>query len=81
MSLNVLKCQYRGVVLFAFSKILYTLEAVSCPYVRSYVRKTVGVASSVANDVIMRMTSQWHVAMGLHRSSNVSETVLLKENE
>jgi len=36
---------------------LYILNAVRCPYgVRSSV--TVGVASSVANDVTVRMTSQ-----------------------
>jgi len=34
---------------------LYILNAVRCPYVRTSV--TVGVASSVANDVITRMTS------------------------
>jgi len=34
---------------------LYILNAVRCPYVRTSV--TVGVASSVANDVPMRMTS------------------------
>jgi len=37
---------------------LYILNAVRCPYV-TYVRSsaTLGVASTVANDVIMRMTS------------------------
>jgi len=37
---------------------LYVLNAVRCPYVGTYVRTcvTLGVASSVANDVTMRMT-------------------------
>jgi len=38
---------------------LYILNAVRCRYILTYVRTsvTVGVASSVANDVTMRMTS------------------------
>jgi len=38
---------------------LYVLNAVRCPYVHTYVRTsvTLGVASSVANGVTMRMTS------------------------
>jgi len=52
---------------------LYILNAVRCPYVRTYVRRptsvTLGVASSVANDVIMRIAglvagcdlrARWH---------------------
>jgi len=41
-----------------FVKNLYILNTVRCPYV-TYVRlsATLGVASSVANDVIMRMPS------------------------
>ena len=37
-----------------WSRNLYILNAVRCPYVRNV---TLGVARSVANDVIMRMTS------------------------
>jgi len=40
------------------TKSLYKLlNAVRCPYVRTYV--TLGVTSSVASDVMTRMTSQW----------------------
>jgi len=37
--------------------IFIILNAVRCPYVRTSV--TLGVTSSVANDVVMRMTSLW----------------------
>jgi len=45
--------------LFFITYFLYILNAVRYPYVHTYVRSsvTLGVASSVANDVIVRITS------------------------